>query len=583
MMACRHVPCGKPDVRNLRVWMVGCGMLAMALSPAMVVSASDGRPEYPLVMMRFSPAQTRSVAEWKQTAKALAEHPGCCDSVWFSSCEICPSLSWHREHLTRLQEAAADVRKLGIDVSLQIEATIGHGDEFISEESSRLFDKYWTGWTGPDGTECVYSNCPRQPAFLKRMADMSEIYAEIRPSVVWIDDDLRIAHHSPVEGKDAPGCWCAKCVADFSAEEKRSWTRETLFADYRQDAKLRDRWYDFSSRSLAEVACTIARAFRKISPNTRMGLQTGADRARMTAIVVRALARETGEKVGVRMGAGSYWDLSPYAALAKSTQMVEHRRVLSIEDVVDNWCTEVETCPRAYGSRSVRSIAIEAFSSIAWGFDTTSLFVMDRRSETDELYSRYLLGPLAIVSKFLNGYRAANRGTEPAGFICPGLHFGDTRKLMGLPILPGFGRSWGEISSEHERFSNSLVVWDLARADLMPPFEKTPSAKLQIVRDRLSKNTPLELLSPFVGLVLPRVSDDGALRSVGLIGTRLDPQFDILLRVDTSADEVVWHELGETPRRLSVVEAGGCRRVTVPSIGAWNMGYLVIGGKGMDQ
>ena len=550
-------------------------MVLSVLAAVAAIGASTAGD--PVVMMRFSSAQTRSLAEWQETAKAFAENPGCCDDVWFSTGESFPSLDWHREHVACVRQAAADLRKLGIGVSLQFEATIGHGDDFPTAEEKRVFDKPWTGWTGPDGTECVYCNCPRQPGFLKRLADVSEIYAVIRPSVVWIDDDLRIAHHAPVEGRDAPGCWCAKCVADFAAEEGRDWTRETLFAAYRQDAKLRDRWYDFSSRSLAEVACTIARAFRKVSPTTRMGLQTGIDRHRMSAIVVRALAAETGEKVGVRMGGGSYWDLSPYVALAKSTLMVEHRRNMAVEDVVDNWCTEVESYPRAYGSRSVRSIALESFSSMAWGFDTTSLFVMDRRSETDGLYSRYLLGPLVPVTKFLNGYRDANRGTEPAGFTCHRLAFDDTRKLMGIPILPGLGRSWGEISAEREVFPSIGAVWGDFRADLMPGFEMTPSAKLQVVRDRLTGNAPLELLSPFVGLVLPRVTAGGGLRTIGLVGTRLDPQENVVIGVETSAERAVWHELGVEPRRLEVVAAGGRRQVTVPSLGAWSMGYLVLG------
>jgi len=245
---------------------------------------------------------------------------------------------------------------------------------------------------------------------------------------------------------------------------------------------------------------------------------------------------------------------------------------------VGNWCTEVESYPRAYGSRSVRAIALESFSAMAWGFDSTSLFVMDRRSESDAFYSRYLLGPLVSVTKFLNGYRAANRGTEPAGFTCPGLAADDTRRLIGIPVLAGRGRSWGEISAEREKFPSIGAVWGGFRTDLMPPFEKTPSAKLQAVRDRLCGSAPLKLLTPFVGLVLPRVTADGALRTVGLVGTRLDPQPDVVLKVETDADSAVWHELGATPCPLKVVSVNGERQVTVPSVGAWNMGYLVLKG-----
>lgn len=262
--------------------------------------------EPPVVMMRFSSAQTRSAEEWKGTAKAFAENTGCCDDVWFSTGESFPSLDWHRKHLACVRSAAEDLRRLGIGVSLQFEATIGHGDNFPTEEEKKLFDKPWTGWTGPDGTECVSCSCPRQPDFLKRLSDVSELYAAIRPSVVWIDDDLRDVNHDPVSGSDAPGCWCRKCVSDFAAEEKRDWTRETLFAASGGDAALRDRWQAFSARSLAEVACTIARAFRRVSPQTRMGFQLGGATVQMDRIVVRALAKETGEKVSVRTGGGPY-------------------------------------------------------------------------------------------------------------------------------------------------------------------------------------------------------------------------------------------------------------------------------------
>ncbi len=164
---------------------------------------------------------------------------------------------------------------------------------------------------------------------------------------------------------------------------------------------------------------------------------------------------------------------------------------MELEDVVDNWCTEVESYPRAYGSRSVRSIALESFASIGWGFDSASLFVMDRRSETDEFYSRYLLRPLAEVTTFLNDYRAASRGTTPAGFLCP-IDGGDPRYLLGIPVLPGLGVSWGEINAESEYFPCIGAVWGDFRSDLMPDFRKTPSAKLQAVRDRLCEQSPFK-------------------------------------------------------------------------------------------
>lgn len=548
---------------------------AMVDDPKAPSHLTRGWMERPTVMMRFSSAQTRSVAEWKETATAFANNRGCCDEVWFSTGESFPSVAWHRQHADCIREAAADMRKLGIGVSMQFEMTIGHGDDFPTEEEKKVFDKSWTGWTGPDGTECHYCNCPRQPGFLRRLEEISELYAVIHPSVVWIDDDLRIDRHNPVSGKDGPGCWCAKCVSGFSAEEGRPWTRETLHAEWEKNNLIRERWEDFSVRSVAEVALTIARAFRKVSPETRMGLQTGGDRKRLSNIVLRRLEKELGDKVCLRLGGDAYYDVSPYEQIAKSRELAADRQRFELEDVVDNWCTEIESYPRAYGSRSARSIALEAFSALGWGFDTVSVFVMDRRSETDAFYSKYLLRPLISVTRFLNDYCRENVGTLPAGFICP-MDAHDIRVLIGLPLLPGIGWNWGEISAEREALPGLGAVWGDFRSNLIPDFRGTPSAKLQVVRDRLSGSAPLKVVSPFVGLVFPRVKDDGALKTIGLIGARLDDQQDIVIEIETGSENVVWRELDAVPVSLEVKVVDGRRRITIPRIGAWNAGYLKL-------
>lgn len=550
---------------------VSASVVVLVVQLGLSALAADGRRS--VVMMRFSSAQTRSDEEWRSTAKAFAENPGCCDEVWFSTGESFPSVDWHRQNVARIAVAAEDLRKLGIGVSLQFEATIGHGDDFPTIEERRIFDKPWTGWTGVDGTECRYCNCPRQPGFLKRLAEVSAFYAVVSPSVVWIDDDLRDRGHYPVDGKETPGCWCETCVAAFAAEEGRIWTRESLREAHSKDEELRVRWQEFSAQSLAAVACTIARSFRKVSPKTRVGLQTGTNRNLMTEIVIRALVAEMGEKSCVRMGGGAYYDLSPCDQISKSWEMVANRARLDLEGQVDNWCTEVESYPRAYGSRSVRSMAIEAFSSLGWGFDTASFFVMDRRSETDVFYSRYLLSPFVDVTVFLNAYCMANKRTSPAGFRCP-IAANDKRFLSGIPMLPGRGVSWGSVSPERESFSGLGAVWGDFRSDLIPDFEKTPSGKIQDVRNRLSAKAPMKLVSPFVGVVLPRVASSGAIRTIGLIGARLDPQHDITIQLSSAVANVLWHELGKPTIQLTTKIVDGRHLVAIPSLDAWGVGYL---------
>ena len=518
--------------------------------------------------------------EWQGTLKAFRDNPKCCDEVWFSTGETLPPLAWHRDHCVVVKRAAEDIRQLGYGVSLQIEMTIGHGDKFPTKEERRIFSKNWTGWTCIDGTECKYCNCPRQPGFISRIAEVGAMYAQIKPDVIWIDDDLRTRQHYPATGM-VVGCWCAKCLADFSAEEGVTWTREKLAEAWKNNNKdVRRRWLDFNARSLGEVAAAITRAVHKVSPTTRMGFQMEFNSFRdpEVRVIARAMSSAAEGKVSLRIGGGGYYDDNPILPLVKSQLMCEARERLALDDCVDNWCTELETYPRAYGSRSTRSMALESFTAIGWGIDAISLFVMDRRSEKDDFYSQYQLRPLVGINAFLHGYKEANRQTVPAGFSCP---LGESeaersRLLCGIPVLHGRGVSWGEINPEKEIIGGLGAGWGDLRKDLLPDWRKTSSAKIQVVRDFLSGNAPVVLKSPFVGYVLPRVTEAGELKNIGLVGTRLDPQYGIRIRVATNARRSVWHELGHDDVEVEVQREGDAAYVVIPSIDAWNCGYLVF-------
>ena len=85
------------------------------------------------------------------------------------------------------------------------------------------------------------------------------------------------------------------------------------------------------------------------------------------------------------------------------------------------------------------------------------------------------------------------------------------------------------------------------------------------------------LESPFVGMMLPRVAADGTLRNVALMNLRLDEQGPLRLRlrgVPSGVKQVVWREMRSEPKTLSVSRDGDVCRVEIPSLGAWNGGYL---------
>ena len=67
------------------------------------------------------------------------------------------------------------------------------------------------------------------------------------------------------------------------------------------------------------------------------------------------------------------------------------------------------------------------------------------------------------------------------------------------------------------------------------------------------------------------------LRSVALMNLRIAEQgpVRVLLRgVPPTWKGVVWHEMRREPVKLALERSGGETYATIPSVGAWNGGYL---------
>ncbi len=528
------------------------------------VAALDAAPT---MSLRLRGPHTATEEQWNATFKAIKDNPGCCDEVWFSTGIGVPPLKWHREQAARLVKAAEDLRKIGIVPSLQFQATLGHSDLLSSSEDCSA--KNWTGWTGSTGVEDKYCNCPRQSAFLDYLREMSRLYAAFKPGSVWVDDDLRIGNHTPATKNSRIGCWCDTCIEAFNKETGGTWTRKTLDAAMAKDAALATRWKDFSVQAIADIARLIAEEIHAISPNTMMAFQHAYDEHSVDSVraITKAFAGATGKPTGLRPGGGMYYDINPSDQIVKSMIATRFKKTVKDLTCVEVWCPEVESWPRTYGGRSAQSVLVESFTAIGYGFNSTSMLILDTRYETDELYSRTLLKPLADAAPVLKGFARANEGTIPTGFAANDItlrqlyFFG----LSGIPVLPGVGKNLG----------------DLSAADLKLDICKVGSKTVQEARNALDARaggTPAVLETPFVGLLMPHVTATGALRTVGLLNTRIDVQGPVTLRLRgvPAGAKIVWRELRRPALDLAVTREGDVARVTIPEIGAWNAGYLDI-------
>ena len=522
-----------------------------------------------ILLLRLRMPNTCTEEGWNAILSGIKNNPECCNEVWFSTGINVPAMDVHREHVKRLGHAKNDLEKLGIGASVQIQMTIGHGS--ACEDPAEWTAKTWTGWTGSTGVEHLYCNCPRQPEFLKYLREMTGIYAALKPRAMWIDDDLRYDNHYPASKDSRPGCWCEKCISDFSAQEGRTWTRESLDAAMSTDPALEERWKVFSLSSLVDIARIIAEETKAVSPETRMGYQKTFSYKDTTVVrtILQTLYEVSGEKVSYRPGGGAYYDnLHPAGQIIKSMDAARYMKILDCKDIVGSWCPEIETYPRHYGSRTGQSVLLEGFAALAFGADAISMFVLDNGEESPEVQSRYMLHPIHEGSQVLREYARANAGTQAAGYTTG---TGNSElfdlAMTGIPVLQGDGIELLRLQAE-----------DYKDVDI---YAQT-SSELQAFRNRLNEKAPAPVVcdSPFIGMVIPRVDPEGALRTLGLINCRIDAQECIrflLPSLPGGIKTVSWRELRNKPVKLRVRQnEKGIPYVEIPRISAWNAGFLLI-------
>ena len=521
-------------------------------------------PKAPLISMRLRANDTDSLDIWRRNFRAVAEHPGCCDEIWFSTGCGAPTLDWHRSRAAVIAEAMKDVRSRGIVASLQFQATLGHGDASYTPEM--FSHKSWTGWTGWSGIETKACNCPRQETFIAYLREVAKIYASLGFASLWIDDDLRITNHQPSDsyGRHA-GCWCETCLKAFNEEMRAEWTRETLSKAVETNDVLHARWREFSIRALCPVARAIAETFNELSPKTMLALQHASDENSVDQVrtLLNVLHDVTGRPVGFRPGGGAYYDDDPNCVVEKSLQSGWFRMRIGDPDFVKIWTPEIESWPRTYYSRSSQGVLIEGFSALMYGMNGVSCFVSNGAKEEPALYGRTLWKSIAGAAPVLHGYARVIEGCQAVGFSVPGVPQIGIRRIA-LPVLAGPGRCVGELTQAESGMNVNAMT----------------SSDVQELRESLDRRggaLPAIVRSPFSGLMQVHVDSRGDLRCVALANLRITDQGPVrigLRRIPAAWKRIMWYEMNHAPVDLAVDGAGSERSVTVPMVSAWNGGYL---------
>ena len=386
--------------RSFALTVAACAVFACAAGDAVPFSA-----------IRLRKPQTDSAELWARTFAQFKKHRAGVDDVWFSTGICFPKMEEHRAAAARLAKAADDLRGIGILPSLQIQATIGHGDAFTRYADNSGMT--WTGFTAANGAVAKGCNCFRAPGFIAYMKEMSTLYAAaMRPYSVWIDDDIRITGH----GGPGWGCHCEHCLAEFAKKEGVARTRSQLVAAMKKDAALAARWRAFAFEGEAELVRVIAEAVHAASPETRMCQQQPGACHLEHRLLYKAHHDATGLPVGMRPGAGAYYDYDPRDQIEKAYYLAQQIDTIGPLPFIDRICPEIESCPRSFSCRTGQGVLLEALEGLSQGMNSISALVIDAGFETPEWYGDEILAPLARNAAMFKRYVALNGDAKRCGY-----------------------------------------------------------------------------------------------------------------------------------------------------------------------
>jgi hypothetical protein len=146
--------------------------------------------------------------------------------------------------------------------------TLGHAD--MGRDERQRFS--WQFMVGDDGARSRTVPCPIDPQWKKYIGELYGLYAELKPEIIYIDDDFRYHNHRPVLW----GCFCPLHLAEMARRTGKALDRETLveriLTAQPQPTPEREEWLKLCGDSILEAARIISQAVHQASPPTRMGL-----------------------------------------------------------------------------------------------------------------------------------------------------------------------------------------------------------------------------------------------------------------------------------------------------------------------
>ena len=377
-------------------------------------------------------------------------YPGVTDEVTFFTSETHPPLPLEvlRDRCALLSRRMDEVRRHGYQTGINILATIGHHEENLPNS----LDGPYTRMTDPDGRISRGVLCPNDERARDYIREAYRLITEANPDYIWVDDDVRLFGHGPI----LAGCFCDTCLATFSRETRREWSRESL-REAVNSGPLADRlmyrraWLAHNRATIARLFSLIEQTVHAIRPGLPIGFMTGERYFEGYDFDAWAevLSGASAAPVRWRPGGGTYTDEKLDNIVGKAHDI--GRQVAFLPSAVTVIQSEIENFPYQRLKKSAKATALEAAAYIAAGCTGAAYNVLSMYDEPLDEYE-----PLARVltenRPFLDALAKAGGRSSPVG-----LHSGwskDSFATLQLAegdwLFPREGVPGGQTNEFHE-------------------------------------------------------------------------------------------------------------------------------------
>ena len=456
---------------------------------------------------------------------------------------------WEKVWLPLFEKVKARLVPHGVTVSLNPWTTTLHCDRGRSRKTGQDFGRM----VDPNGREASAVACPADEGFLDYVADMYRRYAEAGPEMLWLEDDMRLHNHAPLEWG---GCFCDYHMHLFSEAIGHPVTREEFVAAIVAEGEphpYRQVWLDTGRETICRIAERIGEAVFAVDPDIQLGLMCSmpavhAAEGRDWARMVRAL---TGNKPPlVRPHLPSYNEESSYLYSKTFTTISRQTAALVPEDIP--LTPELENCPWTRFTKSVAFTDFQIRSAALLPSAGITMNVYDMMGN-GTMYPRELGDALKKARPFLDAVRRLDLKRDTArGVTVPvfersaySLH---TRAPQGMPALYPRDSLFAPLLSAFS-ISNHLLGNALPQSGVAALSGQSVRGYSDAELDRLFAENRVIL----DGEAVLALADRGRLELIGAVSAAVAD----IPEIDRSMEEFLVPVAGRDRMRLGIMDDAG--------------------------